>query len=93
MSKIRAKKTIVNGVTYLDGSLMCDVDLDICYYNRQKVIGFLEQKFSGKTSKILTLNTLSSKLLIKECGKIIGEKTETENEWCISTNPQGLWPS
>ena len=29
ISKIRAKKKDVNGVTYLDGSLMCDVDLDI----------------------------------------------------------------
>lgn len=78
VSKIRAKKTVVDGITYLDGSLMCDVDLDICYYNRQKVIGFLEEKFSGKTSKILTLNTLSTKLLVKECGKIVGEKTESE---------------
>lgn len=78
ISKIRAKKQIVDGITYLDGSLMCDVDIDICYYNRHKVIKFLEQLFSGRTSKILTLTTLSGKLLIKECGKIIEEKTETE---------------
>ena len=78
ISKIRAKKKEVNGVTYLDGSLMCDVDLDICYYRRQEVIKYLEEKFPGKTSKILTLNTLSGKLLIKECGKIVAEKKETE---------------
>ena len=54
ISKIRAKKSIVDGVTYLDGSLMMDVDLDICYYNRQKVLEFLEEKFKGKTSKIIT---------------------------------------
>jgi DNA polymerase-3 subunit alpha len=78
ISKIRAKKQIVDGVTYLDGSLMCDVDLDICYYNRQKVLQYLEEQFKGKTSKILTLNTLSGKLLMKECGKIIGEKSEQE---------------
>jgi DNA polymerase III alpha subunit len=42
---------------------MCDVDLDICYYNRQRVLQYLESKFKGKTSKILTLNTLSGKLL------------------------------
>jgi DNA polymerase-3 subunit alpha len=78
ISKIRAKKQVVDGITYLDGSLMCDVDIDICYYNRYKVIKFLEQLFSGRTSKILTLTTLSGKLLIKECGKIIEEKTETE---------------
>jgi len=78
ISKIRAKKQVVDGITYLDGSLMCDVDLDICYYNRGKVLNYLENKFLGKTSKILTLNTLSGKLLIKECGKIIGEKTDQE---------------
>lgn len=78
ISKIRAKKKEVDGVTYLDGSLMCDVDLDICYYRRQEVIKYLDEKFSGKTSKILTLNTLSGKLLMKECGKIVAEKKETE---------------
>jgi DNA polymerase-3 subunit alpha len=78
ISKIRAKKQVIDGVTYLDGSLMCDVDLDICYYNRQRVLQYLEEKFKGKTSKILTLNTLSGKLLIKECGKIVGEKSEEE---------------
>jgi len=78
ISKIRAKKQVVDEITYLDGSLMCDVDIDICYYNRPKVIKFLEQLFEGRTSKILTLTTLSGKLLIKECGKIVEEKTETE---------------
>ncbi len=78
ISKTRAKKKVVKGVTYLDGSLMCDVDLDICYYNRGKVIDFLEEKFKGRTSKILTLNTLSGKLLMKECGKIIGDKSEQD---------------
>ena len=78
ISKIRAKKQVVEGITYLDGSLMCDVDLDICYYNRQEVIKYLEKKFVGKTSKIITFNTLSGKLCIKECGKIAGGKSEQE---------------
>jgi len=78
ISRFRAKKNIVNGITYLDGSLMCDVDLDICYYQRHKVLEYLEKKFENKTAKILTLNTLSSKLLIKECGKVIDDKPESE---------------
>jgi DNA polymerase-3 subunit alpha len=78
ISKIRAKKQVVDGITYLDGSLMCDVDLDICYYNRHKVIEFLNEVFPNRISKILTFNTLSGKLLIKECGKIVEEKSETE---------------
>jgi DNA polymerase-3 subunit alpha len=88
ISKIRAKKQVVDGITYLDGSLMCDVDLDICYYNRHKVLEYLENKFKGKTSKILTLNTLSGKLLIKECGKIVGEKTEEEMTMISSLIPK-----
>jgi DNA polymerase-3 subunit alpha len=78
VSKTRAKKKIVDGVTYLDGALMCDVDLDLCYYRRQEVIQYLESKFSGKTAKIVTMNTLSGKLLMKECGKIVAGKNETE---------------
>lgn len=88
ISKIRAKKQIIDGITYLDGSLMCDVDLDICYYNRHRVLEYLETKFKGKTSKILTLNTLSGKLLIKECGKIVGEKTEEEMTMISSFIPK-----
>lgn len=88
ISKIRAKKQIVDGITYLDGSLMCDVDIDICYYNRHKVIKYLDQLFSGRTSKILTLTTLSGKILIKECGKIIDEKPESEMNEVSSLIPK-----
>jgi len=88
ISKIRAKKQVINKITYLDGSLMCDVDLDICYYNRHKVLEYLENKFKGKTSKILTLNTLSGKLLIKECGKIVAEKSEEEMTTISSLIPK-----
>ena len=78
ISKIRAKKTIIDGITYLDGNLLPDVDLDICYYKRAQVIKYVESLFPGKVCKIMTLNTLSGKLLIKECGKIVDEKKEAE---------------
>ena len=78
VSKTRAKKQVVDGVTYLDGGLMADIDLDICYYERPKLLRWLEKKFLGKTSKILTLNTLSGKLVIKECGKIVAQMDESE---------------
>ena len=77
VSKSRARKIEVNGETFLDGSLLADVDNDIAYERRQEVIKFIENKYAGKTCKILTLNTLSSKLCIKECGKIVGELPET----------------
>ena len=78
VSRSRAKKIIKDGITYLDGSLLPDVDNDISYDRRAEVIKYIENKHIGKTSKILTLNTLSSKLCIKECGKIVGSFSETE---------------
>ena len=88
ISKIRAKKQVVDGVTYLDGNLMVDVDNDVCYYNRHKVLEYIDNKFKGKTAKILTLNTLSGKLLIKECGKIIASKSESEMNLVSSYIPK-----
>lgn len=78
VSKSRAKKIEENGITYLDGSLLADVDNDIAYEHRQKVIKYIENKYPSRTCKILTLNTLSSKLCIKECGKLVGNLTEQE---------------
>jgi DNA polymerase-3 subunit alpha len=78
VSKSRARKIEKNGVTYLDGSLLADVDNDIAYEHRQKVIDYIEQKHPGRTANILTLNTLSGKLCIKECGKIVGEYSEQD---------------
>ncbi len=77
ISKTRAKKNIVDGITYITGSL-CDIDQDICFYKRDKVIAYLYEKYKGKTCRILTFNTLSPRLLIKEMGKIIGMKSEEE---------------
>ena len=77
VSKSRARKIEHNGETFLDGSLLADVDNDISYDRRQEVIDYINQKYQGRTSKILTLNTLSSKLCIKECGKIVGEMSES----------------
>lgn len=88
ISKTRAKKQIVDGITYLDGSLMCDIDLDICYYNRHKVLDYLRDKFKGNTCKIVTLNSLTSKLLIKECGKIVAGQTEQEMDIISSLIPK-----
>lgn len=78
VSRARAKKTVVDGITYLDGSLMCDVDIDICYYRRHEVIEYVEKKYKGKVCHILNVNTLTSKILIKECGKIVASKNDQE---------------
>lgn len=79
VSKSRAKKILGDdGVTYLDGSLLADVDSDISYDRRHEVIKYIEEKHKGRTSKILTLGTLSSKLILRECGKIVDGLNEDE---------------
>ena len=88
VSKARARKKVVDGVIYLDGSLMCDVDIDVCYYRRGEVLQYLEKEFKGSTSKILTLNTLSGKLVMKECGKVVGGKEESEMNSVSSLIPK-----
>ena len=78
VSKSRARKIKKEGITYLDGSLLADIDNDIAYEHRHKVIEYIENKYPGRTAKILTLNTLSSKLCIRECGKIVGGYQESD---------------
>ena len=78
VSKSRARQTEKDGITYLDGSLLADVDNDISYDRRHEVIEYIEKKYPGRTAKILTLNTLSGKLCVKECGKIVGNYSEQE---------------
>lgn len=78
VSKSRARKIEEDGIIYLDGSLLADVDNDIAYEHRQDVITYIEKKYPGRTAKILTLNTLSSKLCVRECGKIVGGYNETD---------------
>ena len=88
VSKSRAKKTIQDGITFLDGSLLADVDNDIAYERRIEVIEYIERKHPSRTAKILTLNTLSGKLCVKECGKIVGELSEQDVNLVSTTIPK-----
>jgi len=79
VSRSRAKKIKgKDGITYLDGSLLADVDNDIAYDRRWEVIEYIKKKYKGRTCKILNLVTLSGKLCIKEVGKLVGLKDEEE---------------
>ena len=88
VSKSRARKIEKDGTTYLDGSLLADVDNDIAYERRVEVIEYIEKKHPARTAKILTLNTLSGKLCVKECGKIVGEFSEQEVNEVSDTIPK-----
>lgn len=76
VSKSRAKSTIVDGALYYDGSLLPDIDLDIGHERRGEVVEYLKSKHVGKCSKVCTISTLQTKILIKEVGKIVGGYSE-----------------
>lgn len=79
VSKSRAKKIIdKNGKVFIDGSLAPDVDTDVSYDKRHLVIDYIEKTHQGRTSKILTFNTLSSKLLIKEAVKYFNNLSDED---------------
>jgi DNA polymerase-3 subunit alpha len=88
VSQSRARKIEHKGETYLDGSLLADVDNDISYDRRNEVIEYINKRYNGRTCKILTLNTLSGKLCMKECGKIVQELSETEVNQISDTIPK-----
>lgn len=88
VSKSRARMIESNGEIFLDGSLLADVDNDISYDRRAEVIAYIEEKYKGKTSKILTLNTLSGKLCMKECGKIVEGLSEVDVNQISDTIPK-----
>lgn len=78
LSKARIKKTIIDNITYLDGSLVPDCDLDISNSGREQVVNYFLKKYEGKSCKLSTYSTLTSKILIKECGKIVAELSESK---------------
>lgn len=90
VSESRAKKIKKNGITYLDGSLLADIDNDISYEHRDKVVSYIENRYPNRTAKILTLNTLSSKLCIRECGKIVGNHSEQDINHITSFIPKNF---
>jgi DNA polymerase-3 subunit alpha len=79
VSKSRARKvTDKNGKEFLVGSVLPDIDNDISYEKRSKVIDYIEKTHAGRTAKILTFNTFSSKLCIREATKYFDEASEEE---------------
>lgn len=79
VSKTRVKKVgEVNGITYFDGALLADVDLDFDYARRGEAIDYIRTRYKGRVAKILTFNTFSSKLCIKEATKYFDGSSEEE---------------
>jgi DNA polymerase-3 subunit alpha len=81
LNEARLKKIEVGGITYVDGGLLPDVDMDFSHSGREQIVNYLLNKYAGKSCKLSTFSTLQGKILIKECGKIVaGLKEDQVNE-------------
>ena len=78
ISQTRARKQVIDGVTYLQGDLMCDVDINMDNNTRDRVVEWLQDLYPARISKIATLSTLSGKALIKDVYKIMEEVSEED---------------
>ncbi len=78
LNKTRAKFKEINGIKYYDGSLLCDVDLDISFSDRKRLIDWLNEKYKGKIAKLPTTGTYTTKVLIKEVLKCYSEYNEED---------------
>ncbi len=80
ISKVRAKKQIINGVTYLQGDLAPDVDLNLSSV-REDIVEWLNTIYQGKIAKIATVSVLTGKILIKDVYKTIEGVSEEEAKY------------
>ena len=78
LNKTRAKFSEIDGVRYYQGDLLMDVDLDISFSHRSKLIEWLNIKYKGFIAKLPTSTTLTTKLLFKELSKGYLEYAEPE---------------
>lgn len=69
VNEARLQSKMIDGVLWLNGSTVPDIDSDISYEKRQNVIKYVEEKYKGRTSKIGTQISLEGRILIKEVVK------------------------
>lgn len=70
ISEARAKPKVIDGITYADGKGMCDIDSDISFVDRPRVIKYIEDKYPGRTCKISTRLQLTGKTALKDVLKV-----------------------
>ena len=79
INESRAQSQIIDGERFTKGDSLMDIDFDVCYLQRHRVVKeYLEGKYPKRTGHISTLNTLSTKLAIKEVCKKMGGLSEED---------------
>lgn len=76
LSVDRVEPFEVNGRTFLKDC--ADIDVDVSYLHRPKVLEYMANKYRGSTAKILTISTLSGKAIIKSAHKIVDGASEEQ---------------
>ncbi len=68
VSRVRSKKQVIDGVTYLQGDLIADADLNLGN-GLEQIVEWLSSLYPGAVSKIITHGTLTGKVLINDVYK------------------------
>lgn len=74
MSRVRSKKETIDGITYIQGSLAPDADLNLAGV-RGRIVEWLKGLYPNRVAKIAALSTFTGKDLVTECCKAIMEYT------------------
>lgn len=90
LSEARAKPVVIDGILYVDGKSLCDIDSDVSFSRRQEVIEYIEAKYRGKTCKISSRMQLTGKTALKDALKCYLELDE-ESSKHISDNVNSLF--
>lgn len=77
ISKTRAKKEVIDGITYIQGDLAPDVDINLGGV-RDQIINWLKEEYPNKVCKISSVTTFSGKILVKDVFKIVDEASEED---------------
>ena len=77
ISRVRSKKQIIDGQTWLKGDLIADADLNVSTA-REKIVEWLHETYKGKICKISAISTMTGKILIKDVYKTLEEVDEEE---------------
>lgn len=84
LSKTRAKFKVIDGVKYYEGSMLMDIDLDIAHNQRGSVLAYIEKRYHGQVSKLLTVSTFTTKVLVKEVAKAIIDNFQEKDAKLVS---------
>jgi DNA polymerase-3 subunit alpha len=80
LNESRAKCQIIDGVKHVDGSTMCDVDIDVEQARRPEAVKLIEDRYPGKTAHISTVQYLTSKTALKNTLKAYLEYSESDSK-------------